>query len=205
MDRAIRVANQANAWYVFLGTHSPVVGVYPAGPPGRMANLSPTNKSPMCQLTMTTPKKTTRKKVQKKVVKAKGKAKEGRPRSVTPKTWTSDQIKEIDEKARAQCKDTTIASALGVDVETFRREFRVRTEQKRAEGKCKVLLSQYDAATGSDGSATDRIWFGKQHLGQKDKQEVDHGVTDAMGELMRELDGTAYNPGNGQPTEREPT
>ena len=151
-------------------------------------------------------KKTTRKKVQKKVVKAKGKAKHpgGAPRTVTPKTYTKTQLQKINEMALDQCQNTTIAVALGINVDTFRRQFESKTEQKRAEGKAELLHAQRERAI-TDKSDTMLIWKGKQHLDQKDKQEVDHGVTDAMGELMRELDGTAYNPGNSQPSETEST
>jgi len=78
--------------------------------------------------------------------------------------------------AMAQCKDTTIAVALGVDVDAFKREFKARTEQKRAEGKSEVLTAQYRGAlkTGK-GAVTERIWWGKQHLGQTDRQDVTSG------------------------------
>lgn len=59
-------------------------------------------------------------------------AKRGAPRTKTPAAWTKAQLTRIDKLAEAQCKDTTIAETLGVDVETFRREFRERTRRKRA-------------------------------------------------------------------------
>lgn len=129
-----------------------------------------------------------------------GKGKEkhpgGRPRTKTPTTWTKAQLKQIDDMAEAQCKDTTIAERLEVDVKTFKAEFSQRTRQKRAEGKAKVMQAQYRGALSTrKGAATERIWWGKQHLEQRDKQDVDHGVTDPAAELMRELNGTRHYPG----------
>ena len=99
----------------------------------------------------------------------------GRPRTKTPKEYSAEQVALIDEMAEAQCKDTTIAEALGVDINTFKTEFSRRCKEKRAEGKTRVLRAQYRAAVGADGTPTDRIWWGKQHLDQRDaKQEVEH-------------------------------
>lgn len=96
----------------------------------------------------------------------------GRPRTKTPEVFTDQQLKQIDEMAMAQCKDTTIATVLGVDPDTFRKEFSSRTERKRAEGKAAILQSQYRQAQQNPTSA---IWWGKQHLEQKDRQDVTSG------------------------------
>ena len=96
----------------------------------------------------------------------------GRPRTKTPKEYSAEQVALIDEMAEAQCKDTTIAEALGVDINTFKAEFSRRCKEKRAEGKTRVLRAQYRAAVGADGTPTDRIWWGKQHLAQTDRQDV---------------------------------
>ncbi len=118
-----------------------------------------------------------------------------RPRSKTPYTYTARQLATIDEMARAQCRDTTIAEALGFDPDTFRKDLGSRTHRQRAKGKIEAMKAQFRAATTSSGTPTDRVWFGKQHLEQKDKQEVEHGVTDAYAELMKELDGSRHYPG----------
>jgi len=123
--------------------------------------------------------------------------KAGRP----PRVFTETQKRKIDRMALAQARDTTIALAMGVDVHTFKEHFLLRCQEKRAEGKLRVLNAQFRAASSSKGSTVDRIWWGKQHLEQTDKQQLDHGVTDAMGELMKELDGTAFRPGNSKPVE----
>lgn len=118
-----------------------------------------------------------------------------RPRSKTPNTYTKHQLATIDEMARAQCRDTTIAEALGFEPETFKKDMGDRTRRQRAKGKVEAMKAQYLAATTPLGTPTDRVWFGKQHLEQKDKQEVEHGVTDAFAELMKELDGSRHYPG----------
>lgn len=98
-----------------------------------------------------------------------GKRGRGKPRTKTPAVYTKTQLRQIDAWAEAQCKDTTIAEALGVDVKAFQREFAKRTRQKRARGKACVLASQYKQALAN---ATSAIWWGKQHLEQSDRADV---------------------------------
>ena len=102
-----------------------------------------------------------------------GKHPGGRPRTKTPAKWSKGQLKRIDAMAQAQCKDTTIAQVLGVDIETFRDEFSVRTAQKRDQGKARVLEAQFKGCFAKGkGAVTERVWWGKQHLEQSDKAEV---------------------------------
>ena len=91
----------------------------------------------------------------------------GRPRKV----FTEEQLARIDELAEAQCKDTTIAEALEIDPDTFKRHFAERTRQKRALGKATVMQKQYKGCM-QPGAVTERIWWGKQHLEQKDRQDI---------------------------------
>ena len=98
-----------------------------------------------------------------------GKHPGGRPRTKTPAMYSKSQLEQIDRMAEAQCKDTTIAVALGVDVDSFVREFAERTRRKRAEGKTTVMQSQFQQAQTTPVGA---IWWGKQHLGQTDRQDV---------------------------------
>lgn len=65
---------------------------------------------------------------------------------------------------------------MGINTETFREQFRERTEQKRAQGKLKVLEAQATGALArGKGAVTERIWYGKQHLEQTDRQDVTSG------------------------------
>lgn len=72
-----------------------------------------------------------------------------------------------------QCKDTTIAETIGMDVKTFQNNYSKETRQKRAEGKARIYRLQMQAA--EDGNPTMLIWLGKQHLEQTDKQDVTSG------------------------------
>jgi len=97
----------------------------------------------------------------------------GAPRTVTPEVFTPEQLQQIDDMAEAQCKDTMIADVLGTNYDTFVNQFRARTHQKREAGKRRILEAQYKGAQGrGKGAVTERIWFGKQHLEQSDKQDV---------------------------------
>ena len=102
-----------------------------------------------------------------------GKHPGGRPRTKSPAKWPEDWLRDIDAMAEAQCKDTTIAETLGVDVKLFQREFAKRTRQKRAKGKSELHRMQQKRA--KKGSDTMLIWLGKQHLEQSDRQELNHG------------------------------
>ena len=89
----------------------------------------------------------------------------GRP----PKQFTDEQIACIDEKALHQSKDNTIAVEMGIEIETFRKHFSKRCEQKRAEGKNVCHKMQYEQMQKNPVMA---IWWGKQHLGQTDRADV---------------------------------
>jgi hypothetical protein len=99
-----------------------------------------------------------------------GKHPGGRPRTKTPVTWTKSQLAKIDAMAMDQCKDTTIADALGIDVDTFKAEFSSRTHKKRCLGKAELYRLQRGRA--KKGSDTMLIWMGKQHLEQSDHQSM---------------------------------
>ena len=118
-------------------------------------------------------------------------AKAGRP----PKEFTEEQIRRIDELAEAQCKDFTIAEELGVEIDTFKRHFANRTQEKRAIGKNRVMLAQYQGClVNGTGGMSERVWWGKQHLKQTDKQAIEHDVSDELGDLLREINGTRVLP-----------
>lgn len=88
------------------------------------------------------------------------------------KTFSKAIIAKIDRYARAQARDGTIADALGISRNVFKAHFRTRCRQKRAEGKLRVLEAQYLCALKrASGHSGDRVWWGKQHLDQKDRQK----------------------------------
>ena len=72
------------------------------------------------------------------------------------------------------CTQSEIASLLGVSLSTLEHdpEF-LRIHKKGMEsGRASLRRMQYVAA--KKGNATMQIWLGKQYLGQKDKQEIEH-------------------------------
>jgi hypothetical protein len=102
----------------------------------------------------------------------------GRPRTKTPQTYSKVLVRKIDQMAEAQCKDTTIAESLGMDESTFKADLSARTHKKRQQGKVKLLLAQFKGALSKGKQAyKERIWLGKQHLDQHDRQEVEHTGT----------------------------
>ena len=93
----------------------------------------------------------------------------GRP----SKEYTPEQIAQIEEMAEIQCKDATIAEALGLDVKTFQKHNSKFTRQKRAQGKAVIYANQYEMAKKQPVMA---IWLGKQHLEQTDRADISGDV-----------------------------
>jgi hypothetical protein len=105
-------------------------------------------------------------------------AKLGRP----PLQFTKEQLDEIDLHATHQCKDNLIAVKMGIDSETFKRHFEERCRLKRAEGKAEKLKQQYN-----DTTPTMLIWFGKQHLEQIDKQDLNVQGTITLADIAARM------------------
>jgi hypothetical protein len=102
-------------------------------------------------------------------------------------------IEQIKQMASDQCKDCTIAAAMGIDEDTFRRDFASLTHKQRCLGK--IELHKLQRKRARKGSDTMLIWLGKQHLEQKDKAETEHGVSDGLADLLREINGSRIVPG----------
>lgn len=85
---------------------------------------------------------------------------------------------------RIQCTGEEIAGAMGMSYDTLERackrdhkmKFAEYSELKRSEGKASLRRAQWKAAT--DGNPTMLVWLGKQMLGQRDKQDLDHSSKD---------------------------
>jgi len=97
------------------------------------------------------------------------KSKNGKRLGRPPIEYTPEQIAQIEQMAETQCKDATIAEALGLDVKTFQKHNSKFTRQKRAQGKATIYANQYRMAQNQPVMA---IWLGKQHLEQADKAEL---------------------------------
>jgi AraC-like DNA-binding protein len=82
----------------------------------------------------------------------------------------ADMVRKL---AAIDCTIAEIAATLDCSRDTLERRFRDVIDQGRERGKVSLRRRQFELA--SSGNATMLIWLGKQRLGQKDTQEVEHG------------------------------
>lgn len=114
------------------------------------------------------------------------KGKTGRPRTeITDEGWT-----QVERMARALCTDEEIADYIGTSPrvlysDTNRERYQVLKKAKRAASLLAVRERQLEKAVS--GNPVDSIWFGKQHLGQTDR----NAVTGANGGPLEILHATA--------------
>jgi hypothetical protein len=103
---------------------------------------------------------------------------------------TPEQIQEVERLASIGCSNKLIAECLGVPVSTFHDCVKLRKicAQKRAEHKTAILSDQ---STSRPKNPVMQIWQGKQFLGQTDKQEVKHGVSEETATLLGMIDGAS--------------
>lgn len=112
--------------------------------------------------------------------------KTGRPRvEITPAGW-----EQIERMSRALCTDDEIADYLGASSRVLyndsnRERYTLLKKAKRAASLLAVRERQLEKAVS--GNPVDSIWFGKQHLGQTDRQ----AVTGANGGPLEILHATA--------------
>ena len=101
------------------------------------------------------------------------KKKMGRPKKIINK-------KTFEGLCSIQCTYLEICDILEVSDktlnnwcrETYKQTFSEVFKKKSATGKASLRRMQYKNA--ENGNATMQIWLGKQYLGQKDKQELEH-------------------------------
>lgn len=72
-----------------------------------------------------------------------------------------------------ECSEDTIERRI---MDEFGITFAEYYNQKKVHGKISIRRSQFQLAM--KGNATMLIWLGKNHLDQKDKQELDHKSSD---------------------------
>ncbi len=108
----------------------------------------------------------------------------GRPKIV----FTDDTKAKITEYALNNCHVDTIAMALGIAKNTLIRHFGTFISQKRAEGRVILRVAQHQKAiTGLDTGML--CFLGKNELGQADKIETTHGLSEATVSLLGLIDG----------------
>ena len=89
----------------------------------------------------------------------------GRPK----RQFSDEEIELITEYALNNCRDNTIATALDIPINSFRRHFGKLCKQKRTEFR--VNLRQYQSSLAKTNPAM-AIFLGKNELGQVDKQVI---------------------------------
>jgi hypothetical protein len=119
----------------------------------------------------------------KKTAKKKTAKKTGRPKTV----FTPAQIKKMNTLALNGCQNNTIATIMDIPHESIVRRFGKQLTKKRCERKNNLRKMQNAAA--KKGNPALLIFLGKNELNQADKCEVDHGITDDLAILMKEIGG----------------
>ena len=121
--------------------------------------------------------------VKRKATKKKAKRKVGRPRETF---LTKAQLMRMDRMAMDQCKHRTIAEALGISRDHLRQHYLPRLLKKGALGRVELQRDQRKMQKKQPSVA---IFRGKNYLGQTDKQEIKHGVTEETATLLGMIDG----------------
>jgi len=107
----------------------------------------------------------------------------------------------LETLAKINCTHEEMASVLGMSIRTFQErlaedpELRTIIEKNRDEGKASLRRAQWKSALGGD--RTMMIWLGKNHLGQTDRQAVEHsgGMSIDYGPAARALLDRLPKPG----------
>ena len=94
--------------------------------------------------------------------------------------------KTVNKLLEADCEGTEIAAYLGIVPDTFYKRckednnigFSDYLREKKARGNSLLKVKQFDAAMSGD--KTMMIWLGKQRLGQKEKQDIEHTIKDEL-------------------------
>lgn len=99
--------------------------------------------------------------------KANGKNDTGRPKKII-------DYEVVEKLSSIMCTQEELASYFDCDVRTLQRDEEFCRAYKRGidKGKMSVRRSQYKMVEA--GNATMAIWLGKQYLGQRDKQDIEH-------------------------------
>ena len=122
----------------------------------------------------------------------KAKPKRGGDGGTAPTEITEAQWKTLGDMARDGCTHDEMAEYLGISKRTFyaqhlRERFQRVTGVAWAKTRWAVRKRQHERAI--KGNPVDSIWWGKQYLGQADKQQVSQGpsVLEAVGDATERL------------------
>ena len=84
---------------------------------------------------------------------------------------SQNKLQRLDQLARDNCKDYTIANILDIDVTTLKKHYSKRLVKKRAEGQGELRRTQRRLSKKNPAMA---IFLGKNELEQRDKREYEH-------------------------------
>ena len=79
---------------------------------------------------------------------------------------------KVEALASYGCTNTEIAAYFGCERTTITKRFSRYTAKGKERGKIRLRQKQFDVAM--KGNVSMLIWLGKQVLGQKDQQEMEH-------------------------------
>ena len=96
-----------------------------------------------------------------------------------PKKELDIDMNQVVVFGRMKATYETMADFLEVSKRTIERymvdeESEFCRSYKKGLADCKLKLSEAQMQLALNGNATMLVWLGKQHLGQKDKQEIDN-------------------------------
>ena len=80
----------------------------------------------------------------------------------------------VEKLAHIQCTQEEIAQILEVSARTLQRDEEFCRIYKKGMDNGKMTLRRLQWKGAESGNTTMLVWLGKQYLGQKDKQDIDH-------------------------------
>lgn len=118
------------------------------------------------------------------------KNKGGRPK----REMSDDDFDKVIEAVKIQCTQEEICSIFKMDHKTLDRILKERGESGFSQfykkhqdfGRKSLRRAQWEAAT-KDKNPTMLVWLGKQHLGQRDKHDVEGNFTINLPAAVRQL------------------
>lgn len=103
-----------------------------------------------------------------------------------PKVFTPAQWEQMGSYALAGCQNGTIAALMDIPKNTLIDHCRTFLHKKRCQRKLILRKAQNKHLEKNPIMC---IFLGKNELGQSDKQETVHGISDDLADLMKEISG----------------
>ena len=82
--------------------------------------------------------------------------------------------KTVEKLANIQCTQEEIAQILEVSARTLQRDEKFCRIYKKGMDNGRMALRRLQWQGAESGNTTMLVWLGKQYLGQKDKQDIEH-------------------------------